>query len=63
MLSMIFQFAGDFFSDRTHHIGFHLSTFTDLCIGQIEASTSPPRAFDFLKIIVQISRYPGQNAV
>ena len=59
---MIFQFAGDFFSDSTHHIGFHLSTFTYLCIGQIEASTSP-RAFDFLKIIVQIPRYPGQNAV
>ena len=39
------------FSDRTHHIGFHLSTFTDLW------------AFDFLKIIVQIPRYPGQNAV
>ena len=39
---MIFQFAGDFFSDRTHHIGFHLSTFTDLCIGQIEAPTCPP---------------------
>ena len=60
---MIFQFAGDFFCDRTHHIGFHLSTFTDLRIGQIEASTSPTRAFDFLKIIVQIPRYPGQNAV
>ena len=59
---MIFQFAGDFFSDSTHHIGFHLSTVTDLCIGQIEASTSP-RAFDFLKIIVQIPRHPGQNAV
>ena len=62
---MILQFAGDFFSDRTHHIGSHLSTFTDLCIGRIEASTPPPapRAFDFLKIVVQIPRYPGENAV
>ena len=51
------------FQRYTYHIGSHLSTFTDLCIGQIEASTSPPRAFDFLKIIVQIPRYPGQNAV
>ena len=30
---MIFQFAGDFFIDRNHHVGFHLSPFTDiLCI-------------------------------
>ena len=30
------------FQRYTYHIGSHLSTFTDLCIGQIEASTSPP---------------------
>ena len=30
VLSMIFQFAGDVFSDRTHHGGFHFSPFTDL---------------------------------
>ena len=30
---MIFQFLGDFFIDRNHHVGFHLSPFTDiLCI-------------------------------
>ena len=30
---MIFQFAGDFFIDSTHHVGFHLNPFTDLlCI-------------------------------
>ena len=30
---MIFQFARDFFIDRNHHVGFHLSPFTDiLCI-------------------------------
>ena len=30
---MNFQFAGDFFSDSTHHVGFPLSPFTDLlCI-------------------------------
>ena len=30
---MIFQLAGDFFSDSTHHVGFPLSPFTDLlCI-------------------------------
>ena len=38
-----------------------------LCIGQIEASTCPPGQppghLTFLKIIVQISPYPGQNAV
>ena len=38
-----------------------------LCIGQIEASTSPPGQppghLTFLKIIVQIPPYPGQNAV
>ena len=36
-----------------------------LCIGQIEASTStpwqPPGYLTFLKIIVQILLYPGQN--
>ena len=33
VLYMIFQFAGDFFSDSTHHVGFPLSPFTDLlCI-------------------------------
>ena len=26
---MIFQFAGDFFSDSTHHVGFPLSPFTN----------------------------------
>ena len=38
---------------------------TNLCIGQIEASTSPqpPGHLTFLKIIVQIPPYPGQNAV
>ena len=39
----------------------------DLCIGQIEASTCPPRQppgnLIFLKIFVQIPPYPGQNAV
>ena len=38
-----------------------------LCIGQMEASTCPPREppghLTFLKIIVQIPPYPGQNAV
>ena len=38
-----------------------------LCIGQIKASTSPrgnpPGIWLFLKIIVQIPPYPGQNAV
>ena len=35
-----------------------------LCIGQIEASTCPPPGhLTFLKIIVQIPPYPGQNAV
>ena len=34
-----------------------------LCIGQIEASTCPPGQLTFLKIIVQIPPYPGQNAV
>ena len=38
-----------------------------LCIGQIEASTCPlghpPGHLTFLKIIVQIPPYPGQNAV
>ena len=38
-----------------------------LCIGQIKASTSPPGQpsghLTFLKIIVQIPPYPGQNAV
>ena len=38
-----------------------------LCIGQIEASTcppgQPPEHLTFLKIIVQIPPYPGQNAV
>ena len=38
-----------------------------LCIGQIEASTCPPGQppghLTFLKIIVQIAPYPGQNAV
>ena len=38
-----------------------------LCNGQIEASTSPPGQppghLTFLKIIVQIPPYPGQNAV
>ena len=41
-----------------------------LCIGQIEASTCPPPPprqppghWTFLKIIVQIPPYPGQNAV
>ena len=38
-----------------------------LCIGQIEASTCPPGQppwyLTFLKIFVQISPYPGQNAV
>ena len=38
-----------------------------LCIGQIEASTcppwQPPGHLTFLKIIVQIPPYPGQNAV
>ena len=30
---MIFQFAGDFFSDSTHHVEFPFSPFTDLlCI-------------------------------
>ena len=30
---MIFQFAGDFFRDSTHHVGFPLSPFTNLlCI-------------------------------
>ena len=33
------------------------------CIGQIEASTSPPGHFTFLKIVVQILPYPSQNAV
>ena len=37
-----------------------------LCIGQIESPTCPPRAtprhLTFLKIIVQIPPYPGQNA-
>ena len=41
--------------------------FIRLCIGQIEASTcppgQPPRHLTFLKIIVQIPPYPGQNAV
>ena len=32
------------------------------CIGQIEASTSPPGHFTFLKIVVQILPYPSQNA-
>ena len=33
VLYMNFQFAGDFFSDSTHHVGFPLSPFTDLlCI-------------------------------
>ena len=41
---------------------------TLLCIGQIEASTcphpgQPPGHLNFLKIIVQIPPYPGQNAV
>ena len=40
---------------------------TTLCIGQIEASTCPPGQppghLTFLKIIVQILLYPGQNAV
>ena len=39
-----------------------------LCIGQIEASTCPPPGqppghLTFLKIIVQIPPYPGQNSV
>ena len=38
-----------------------------LCIGQIEASTSPPGQppghLTFLKIIVQIPPFPSQNAV
>ena len=37
-----------------------------MCIGQIEASTSPPGTpghLTFLKIIVQIAPYPCQNAV
>ena len=38
-----------------------------LCIGQIEASTCPPGQppghLTFLKIVVQIPPYPGQNAV
>ena len=38
-----------------------------LCIDQIEASTclpgQPPGHLTFLKIIVQIPPYPGQNAV
>ena len=38
-----------------------------LCVGQIEASTCPPGQppgyLTFLKIIVQIPPYPGQNAV
>ena len=39
-----------------------------LCIGQIEASTCPPPRqtpghLTFLKIIVQIPPYPGENAV
>ena len=39
-----------------------------LCIGKIEASTSlppgqPPGHLTFLKTIVQIPPYPGQNAV
>ena len=33
------------------------------CIGQIEASSFPPEHLTFLKIIVQIPPYPGQNAV
>ena len=33
------------------------------CIGQIEASSFPPGHLTFLKIIVQIPPYPGQNAV
>ena len=44
-----------------------IATRVGLCIGQIEGSTSPPRAtpraFDFLKIFVQIPPYPGQNTV
>ena len=40
-----------------------------LCVGQIEASTpspppgQPPGHLTFLKIIVKIPPYPGQNAV
>ena len=31
--TVVFQFAGDFFGDGTHHVGFPLSPFTDLlCI-------------------------------
>ena len=48
---------------------FHDSVNT-LCIGQIEASTCPPTPpgqtpghLTFLKIIVQIPPYPGENAV
>ena len=45
-----------------------MNTHTEhLCIGQIEASTSPPGQppahLTFLKITVQIPPYPGQNAV
>ena len=48
-----------------------ISSYSHLCIGQIEASTFPPpplpRAspghLTFLKIFVPIPPYPGQNAV
>ena len=47
---------------------FSNSSYSQLCIGQIEASTCPPprqplEHLTFLKIIVQIPPYLGQNAV
>ena len=49
---MNFQFAGDFFSDSTHHVGFPLSPFTDLlCIHGYHSN--PYTVVPELKLILQ----------